>query len=312
MKKAIIFGYHEIGCILLDELRRNNIKVELIIGDYRKHDSQTNTWYRDIRKVAGQKKIKIIDRKNLKSKKTIEIIKKIKPNLIFCAYTNFILNEEIANIPNLGCYNFHNSDLPEDKGRGAPIYTIAKGKRETALTMHFISPKIDSGKIVDKEKIYIEKKDDIKRLYLKHNLALKKILDRQLPKIKYSKLSAYEQKKNNEKLNLWIEGKSDFLSFQNLTVKEIINKVYSLKYPFRGAKSLIKKKYVNIHDVEIYKAVVSKHVYPGSIFKIETYDIIVKAKDGFIKIKEISELGRHILPAHFCLINKINKSMKFR
>ena len=54
MKKAIIFGYHEIGCILVDELIRNNIKVSLIVGDYSKHDTQTNSWYRDIRKIAHE------------------------------------------------------------------------------------------------------------------------------------------------------------------------------------------------------------------------------------------------------------------
>ena len=153
MKKAIIFGYHEVGCILVDELIRNNIKVSLIVGDYSKHDTQTNSWYRDIRKIAHERKIKILEVKTLKQKKIRNLIKKIKPNIIFSAYTNFVLDEEIINIPNLGCYNIHNSDLPKERGRGAPIFTLSKGRKQTALTLHHINSKIDTGDIVDQEKI---------------------------------------------------------------------------------------------------------------------------------------------------------------
>ena len=311
MKKAIIFGYHEIGCILLDELEKNNIKISLILGDYRKHENQTNSWYRDIRKLALNKKIKIIETKNLKKKKIVNLIKKIKPNIIFSAYTNLILTTEILSIPDLGCYNFHNSDLPKDRGRAAPIHTLAKGKRRTALTMHHISKEIDQGDIVDKEYIYLEKKDDIKRLYLKHNFALKKILDRQIPYLKKKKLTRFPQKKIKEKNNMWIEGESDLMSFKQMSVTEINDKVRSLKYPFKVTTCFIDNKKISIHDVEIYRKKDVKGFKPGQIVKIEKYDLIVKAKDGFMRIKEISYFGRHILPSHFILENKIKKFKVF-
>ena len=62
MKKAIIFGYHEVGCILIDELKKK-IKVSLIVGDYTKHNNQINSWYRDIRQLAKKEKIKFIEKK---------------------------------------------------------------------------------------------------------------------------------------------------------------------------------------------------------------------------------------------------------
>ena len=114
----------------------------------------------DIRQLAKKKKLNLLKKKTL-DKKTIQIIKRQKPDMIFCAFTNYILTEEIINIPKLGCYNFHNSDLPHDRGRGAPIYIFMKGKK-TAMTMHYISNKIDMGDVIDKEYIFIEQKDDIK------------------------------------------------------------------------------------------------------------------------------------------------------
>ena len=312
MKKAIILGYHEASCVLLDELEKNNIKVCLIIGDYRKHNTQTNSWYRDIRSLAKKKKIRVLERKNLKGKKTIDLIKRLKPNIIFSVFTSHIISQKIINIPNLGCYNFHNSDLPEERGRGAPIFTLSKGKTKTAFTMHHVSQKIDRGDIVDKEKVFIEKNDDIKRLYLKHNFAIKKILDRQLPKIKKNKLVGYPQKKINQNINVWIDGESDFLSFRELSDKEIIKKVNSYKYPFKGVKSSIGKKIISVHDVEISKIKTLKKIKPGTIIKIGVYDIIVKAKTGCVKVKELSQFERHILPTHYCKMNNIKKSMRFK
>ena len=308
MKKAIIFGYHEIGCILIDELEKHQIKVSLIIGDYRKHDNQINSWYRDIRKLAKEKKITIKEKKNFLDNNTINLVKKQKPDLIFCAFTNFILTDKIISIPKLGCYNFHNSDLPDDRGRGAPIFTLIKGKKRTALTMHHISKKIDMGDVVDKEKILIEKGDDIKRLYLKHNYALKKILNRQLPKFKKNeRLRGFSHSKKNIPINLWKDGKTDLLNFKSMNATQIKNKVYALKYPFIGAKCVIGKKIVAIHDAEICKKKFKSNYKPGQIIDIDNYNFIVKTKKGYIKIKELSYLGRHILPAHFSSIYKIKK-----
>ena len=66
LKKAIIFGYHEIGCILLEELKKNNIEVSLIVGDYTKHENQIHSWYRDIRKLAKDHKIQILEKKKFR------------------------------------------------------------------------------------------------------------------------------------------------------------------------------------------------------------------------------------------------------
>ena len=311
MKTGIILGYHEIACILVDELEKHNIDIQLIVGSFKKNDSQTNTWYRDIRSLADNKKIKILEKDNLNNPSSIKLIKSIKPDLIFCAYSNYILTEKIFNLPRLGCYNFHNSNLPKDRGRGAPIFSIMKGLKKTALTMHHISKKIDHGDIDDKEIIQIEKGDDIKRLYLKHNFALQKILKRQLPKIKKAKLKGIPQKKTKNQNNFWVEGKSDLIIFKEMSAENIINKINSLKYPFKGAKSYFCDKVVFIHDAQIYTKKIKKNFLPGKIVKKNNFNIIVKTKKGLIEIKEMCVDGRHMLPAHFLFLNSSIKNRMF-
>ena len=77
--------------------------------------------------------------------------------------------------------------------------------------------------------------------------------------------------------------------------------------PKSGAKCVIGKKIVAIHDAEICKKKFKSNYKPGQIIDIDNYNFIVKTKKGYIKIKELSYLGRHILPAHFSSIYKIKK-----
>ena len=76
MKKAIIFGYHEVGCILVDELIRNNIKVSLIVGIIQNmiHKLILGIEYK---KIAHERKIKILEVKTLKQNKIRNLIKKL-------------------------------------------------------------------------------------------------------------------------------------------------------------------------------------------------------------------------------------------
>ena len=93
-----------------------------------------------------------------------------------------------------------------------------------------------------------------------------------------------------------------------MTAQKIINIIYSLKYPFKGAKFTIKNKTVSIHDAEILRQNLHTRYKAGCIVKIDKYDLIVKTKKGFVKLKEFSYMGRNILPAHFAKIYNLKRN----
>tara|TARA_B100000029_G_scaffold411160_1_gene413401 strand:+ start:886 stop:1836 length:951 start_codon:yes stop_codon:yes gene_type:complete len=310
VKNAVIVGYHEIGCIIMDQLLANKINVKLIIGNYQKHRTQTNTWYRDVIDYAKKQKIKVVETSTLDSPRIYKILKKVKPDIIFSSFTGLIFSEKIIKIAKYGCFNFHNADLPNNRGRGAPIFSLMQRKNMTAMTLHWITPKIDRGPIVDQEFFKIEKNDDIKRLYLKHNFALLKILKRQIKNIKYKKLKSKPQKFTNKKINKWIEGTTDLVSFRKMKFEEINAIVNSLKYPFKGAASYLKNKLIKIHDLKKNNEKIKGKFLPGEIVKIKDFDLIVKITKGSLLIKELEYQGRHMLPSH--LANLINLKKKDR
>ena len=71
-----------------------------------------------------------------------------EPTLIISAANAFLFPPEVVNKANLRFVNFHNSLLPAHPGRNAPTWSLFAMDRETGVTWHRISDKLDSGAVI--------------------------------------------------------------------------------------------------------------------------------------------------------------------
>jgi len=109
---------------------------------------------KSLRRLAEQNKIPIIKVKDINSKGAIEILKKFSPDIIYSAFFNQILGEEVLSIPSFGCINFHPSPLPQYRGPDPIFWQMSDSKKATKITLHQMNEEIDAGDIVyqvDKE-----------------------------------------------------------------------------------------------------------------------------------------------------------------
>ena len=127
-------------------------------------------------KFADQKKIekKIINFKNKKlaEKKILKflLIKKIK--LICLAGFMKVLSKNFIKKFNGKIVNIHPSLLPKYKGLNTHKKAIENNDKFAGCSVHFVTAKLDSGKIIMQKKIKIQKRDTI------HSLA-KKVLKKE-------------------------------------------------------------------------------------------------------------------------------------
>ena len=63
--------------------------------------------------------------------------------------------------------NIHPSLLPKYRGRYSLVHAIFNGEKNAGATAHFLSKKIDSGKLILKKKFKIDHSDTAKDLYEK-------------------------------------------------------------------------------------------------------------------------------------------------
>lgn len=80
--------------------------------------------------------------------------------LIISASNNYLIPISILDSEYVTAMNFHNALLPKFPGRNAPSWAIFEGEKETGITWHYVTGRVDAGNIIIQKKTSID--DDIK------------------------------------------------------------------------------------------------------------------------------------------------------
>jgi len=119
-------------------------------------------------KYAQKSKIKfyVIKYKNIISteKHLLKLLEKFKIELICLAGFMKIISKNFINKFNKPILNIHPSLLPKYKGLNTHFRVIKNKDKYSGSTVHLVTPKLDSGKIILQRKIKISKIDDVKSL----------------------------------------------------------------------------------------------------------------------------------------------------
>ena len=111
---------------------------------------------------------KIINSKDrLSEVKMLKIIKEKKIELICLAGYMKILSKNFIRRYNGKIINIHPSLLPKFKGLNTFEKVLNTKEKRTGCTVHFVSEKLDSGKIISKKFFDIVKSDNVKTLKFK-------------------------------------------------------------------------------------------------------------------------------------------------
>ena len=311
VKNVIVIGYHEAACLEIDYLIKHGFNVCAVIPNIIRYN-QNMFWYRNIKTVAEQNKIEIWEEKSLKNNKALlERIKLKGVGCIFSGFSSFIFPDELIESVPFGCFNFHNADLPNYRGRAAPIWAKINGEKKIAMTLHKIDSGIDTGPIISKKMISIELCDDMKRIYEKCNFAEALMLDEFLPKLKSLDYVTTPQTGNISSFS-WNDKTDRYLDAKNMTVNQFIGKVNALRPPFPGALLTKFGKSFAVTECEILEVDgFQNKMEPGQIISVDNNDVILRLIDGIIKITEIEYKERFLLPAHFCHIVGIQQGDYF-
>ncbi|MBR2499906.1 MAG: methionyl-tRNA formyltransferase, partial [Clostridia bacterium] len=95
----------------------------------------------------------------LKSDEAYEYLKKYDADLFIVVAYGQILSERVLNLPKLGCVNVHASLLPKYRGAAPIQWSIINGETKTGVTTMFMNKGLDTGDMILKKEVDIEKCD---------------------------------------------------------------------------------------------------------------------------------------------------------
>ena len=156
--KAAVFisgtGTNLESLIKFSKKKRSPFIVQLIISN--------NLRSKGLRfaKIFGiKKKIFKFKKKKFDEKKILKILKFEKIDLICLAGFMKILSKSFIKNFKGKILNIHPSLLPKYKGLNTHKRVLLNKEKYTGCTVHFVSPNLDSGKIIMQKKIKVKKKD---------------------------------------------------------------------------------------------------------------------------------------------------------
>ena len=162
--------------IKFSKIKKSPISIELIVSNNAKSKGLI---FGKIYKI--KKKIFNFKNQTLDESEILKELKKKKINLICLAGFMKILSKNFISKFKGKILNIHPSLLPKYKGLNTHERAIKNNDKYSGCTVHFVSSKLDSGKIVNQKKVKINKKDNPKSLAKKvlaqeHKLYPKAIL----------------------------------------------------------------------------------------------------------------------------------------
>ena len=140
--------------------------------------------WRTSSKLVQIHNLKLHDTDNINSKKSIQILKSWKPDVIVSLSFDQILNKKVIEIPKIAALNMHPGLLPKYRGIWPNFWKLHNREKYAGVTIHHIAEEVDAGEIIAQMKFPIKEKDSKVSLYLKSAHHGSKLLAKTLAKMK--------------------------------------------------------------------------------------------------------------------------------
>ncbi len=275
-----------IGCVRSSELflkKLIEIKAD-IAGVVTKQESKFNADFSDLGIVCRENSIEYLYVCNANEAVSKEFMRERQPDLILCLGWSQLLDEEVLQIPRLGCVGFHPAELPFNKGRHPLIWALALGLQRTASTLFLMDAQADTGKIITQEIVEIDEQDDAASLY-------NKVMDTAVAQLeevlcRFENHTVQFQVHPHNEGNVWRKrGKEDGKIDWRMPGRGIYNLVRALTKPYPGAHFVYQESEYKVWKVnEIFKSGY-ENIEPGKVVEVlSDKHFIVKVGDNLVEV----------------------------
>ncbi len=261
-----------------------------VIGIFTKIDKPNSRGkkikFNPIKQYGLDNDITVYQPNSVKTDETIELVKKLNPDLIVVVAYGKILPQELIDIPKKGIINVHSSLLPKYRG-AAPIHAaIINGEKESGVTIMDIVKELDAGDIILQAKTPINEMDTLEDLHDRLAVIGSKALLEAVNMIDNG--TAVRTPQEESKVSFVKPIKKDECEIHwDHSMERVYNFIRGLN-PFPSAYSFCNEKLYKVYFVEKYD-----RVYDGEFGEVVD---LVKGKGPIIKVLDGSLIITSVKP----------------
>ena len=165
--KLLIFGFNKNVTRLVELLVNANYDILGIVPTI---EQETFTYAEKQRYGSEKLEIPLLKTKNINDENFIEKISSLDCDLFINWGHSQIFSESLLTSSKLGCLNLHRGILPNARGFDPVFGERVNGETMLGQTVHFMSKKIDQGKIVNQRKFEVDLnlyRDEVDKIFQK-------------------------------------------------------------------------------------------------------------------------------------------------
>ena len=159
--KIVFFGTPDFAVESLDRLVSGGYNIVGVVTMPDKAAGRGHKMFQSpVKEYALAHNLKLMQPANLKDLEFVEELRSLNADLqIVIAFR--MMPEVVWNMPPLGTFNLHASLLPKYRGAAPINWAVMNGDKETGVTTFFLKHEIDTGDIIQQEKIEISETDNV-------------------------------------------------------------------------------------------------------------------------------------------------------
>ncbi len=242
----------------------------------------------DVKIEALKHNLPVFQPVSLKNGKGVEILEKIKPDLVVVVAYGKILPDDFLAFPKYGCINVHASILPKYRGASPIHYAVLNGDKVTGVTVQQMDEGVDTGDILNIIECEIGINDTTEYMYEVLAPLGAKALMETIDLIENGNLHPVKQDESKAtKVGLLSKDMSPI--DWTKSAFEIHNKIRGL-YSWPGASTKLGGKTLKIHSSVLSDK--SGHNIPGEIVDNNGKIVVACGDNSCVELKVIQLEGK--------------------
>jgi methionyl-tRNA formyltransferase len=161
--KVLFFGSKGMGALALDELHRQDADVVAVVARW--DDPSPGQWYPSVTEQAEHLRLQVLRPENVNDDRFLVGIRELAMDILFTAFYPRLFKRPLLEVAPHGSVNLHFAPLPRYRGSYPGAWAINRGETKHGVSLHYMSPGVDSGDVIDQEFVDIDPDDTGYSLY---------------------------------------------------------------------------------------------------------------------------------------------------
>ncbi len=285
----VFMGTPDIAAVILDKLIRSEHRILAVVTQPDKPKGRGNqVQCTPVKELALKHDIPVLQPRRVKEESFLPVLKELNPEAIVVAAFGQILSQTILELPVYGCINVHASLLPKYRGSAPIQWAVINGESKTGITIMHMDAGIDTGDMIMKAEVMIDRKETGGSLHDKLAECGGDLLLKALKAIENGTASREKQKDEDSNYVKILDKTMGLIDF-NKTAVEIERLIRGLN-PWPSAYTYLEGKTLKIWDADVVEQ--DNEGTPGEVIQVTRDSIIIKTSSGSLAVKELQLEGK--------------------